>query len=224
LNLKLSLNLDLKTLEKKIEKELENPEKKKKRKQPSRPTKPSFARAPSVSDRWAPPVGGDPHPSSLSPSRCLVVSPCRRFGPLCTHASVPCPVGPARQSLPLLLQPLACADRAHARRDCLPAPNRHPDPLYKSPHTPLPHCLAHFTSAHSPELRAPVLQARRSFPITRPPAPEFVAGRARPPSAIMLRHRYTQPCPHPCSTRGEFPHRTFSSLSPISSVPSTSHW
>jgi hypothetical protein len=37
--LKASLNLDLKTLwKKKIEKELENPEKKKKRKQPSRPS------------------------------------------------------------------------------------------------------------------------------------------------------------------------------------------
>jgi hypothetical protein len=28
-----------------------------------------------------------------------------------------CPAGPTRQSLPLLLQPLACADRVHARRD-----------------------------------------------------------------------------------------------------------
>ncbi|PWZ56646.1 hypothetical protein Zm00014a_003706 [Zea mays] len=81
-----------------------------------------------------------------------------------------------------------------------PAPNRHPDPLYKSPHTPLPPCLAHFTSAHSPELRALVLQARWSFPVARPPAPEFVAGRARSPSVIVLHHRYAHPRPHPCST------------------------
>jgi hypothetical protein len=102
------------------------------------------------------------------------------------------------------------------------APNRHPDPLYKSPHTPLPPCLTHFAPAHSPELRGLVLQARRSFPVARPPTPEFIVGRARPPSAIVLRHRHAQPRPRLCPTRGEFPRQTFSSLSPIFSVPSIS--
>jgi hypothetical protein len=195
LNLKPSLNLDLKTLEKKIEKELENLEKKKKRKQPSRPTKPSFTRAPSVSDRWAPPVGADPRPSSLSPSRCLVGSPSWRFGPLCARASMPLsrglrlPVPPPPPSTACLRGPRAHTPRL-LRPHRHPAPNRHRDPLYKSPHTRLPPCLAHFTSAHSPELRMLVLQAHRSLTVARPPAPEFVAGRARPPSAIVLRHRY----------------------------------
>jgi hypothetical protein len=156
-----------------------------------------------------------------------VGSPCRLFGPLCAHASVPLsrgphsPVPPPPPSTARLRGPRACTPRSPRPRRHL-APNQHPNPLYKSPHTPLPPCLAHFTSAHSPELRASVLQARRSFPVARPPAPEFVAGRARPTSAIVLCHHYAQPRPHPCSTRGEFPRRTFSSLPPISSVPSIS--
>jgi hypothetical protein len=156
-----------------------------------------------------------------------VGSPFQHFGRLCARASVPLSHGP-RSPVPPLPPSTARLRGPHARtprslrprRD--PAPNRHPDPLYKSPHTPLPPCLAHFSSAHSPELRAPVLQARRSFPVARPPAPEFVVGRARPSSAIVLCHRYAQPRPHPCSTRGEFPCRTFSSISPISFVPSIS--
>jgi hypothetical protein len=138
-----------------------------------------------------------------------------------------CPVGPAHQSLPLLLQPLACADRTHARRDRhthvatqLQTGTLTPSTSPRTPH--FPPRLAHFTSAHSLELHAPVLQARQSFPVTRPPAPDYIAGRARPPSAIVLHHRYAQPHPRPCSTRGEIPRWTFSSLSPISSVPSIS--
>jgi hypothetical protein len=185
LNLKPSLNLDLKTLEKIIEKELENPKKEKRRKQPNRPTKPSFARAPSGSDRWAPRVGADPRPSSLSPSRCLVGSPYRRFGPLCARASVSLSRGP-RSPVPPPPPSTARLRRPRTRTPRSPRPrrhptlNRHPDPLYKSPDTSLSPYLTHFTSAHSPELRAPVLQAHRSFPVARPPAPEFVAGRARP--------------------------------------------
>jgi hypothetical protein len=224
--LKPSLNLDLKTLEKEIEKELEIQRKRKRESIPVGPLSPA----------------SPPRLRSLTGGPCLSVP---------THAPLPflplavqwgrpvgasaryelarlchCPVGLAGQSLPLLLQPLACADRAHARRDRrshvatqLQTGTLTPS---TSPRTPHFTCLAHCTSAHSPELRAPVLQARRSFPVARPPAPEFAAGRARPPSAIVLHHRYAQPRPHPCSTRGEFPRRTFSSLSPISSVPSIS--
>jgi hypothetical protein len=114
------------------------------------------------------------------------------------------PVPPPPPSTARLRGPRAHTPRSPRPRRHL-APNRHPDPLYKSPHTPLPPCLTHFTFAHSPKLHAPVLQARRSFLIARPPAHEFVAGRARPLSSIVLRHRYAQPCPHPCSTQGEFP-------------------
>jgi hypothetical protein len=143
-------------------------------------------------------------------------------------------VGPARQSLPLL-QPLTCANRAHARRDrrvhvAIQLQTGTRPPLQVPAHPTSP-CLSHFASAHSPELRAPVLQARRSFPVARPPAPELVAGRARSQSAVVLRsqsavvlrHRQAQPRHRPCPTQGVFPRQTFSSLSPIFSVPSISH-
>jgi hypothetical protein len=103
-----------------------------------------------------------------------------------------------------------------------PAPNRHSNPLFKSPHTPTSPCLTHFAPAHSPELRAPVLLARQSFPVARPPAPESAAGRARPPSPTMLRHYQAQPWPRSRPTQGEFSRRTFFSLSPVFSVPSIS--
>jgi hypothetical protein len=158
-----------------------------------------------------------------------VGSPCRCFGPLCARVSVPLSHGPCSPVPPpppstARLRGLHARTSRSSRPRRHPAPNRHPDPLYKSPHTPLPPCLAHSTSAHSPELRAPVLQTHRSFLVARPNAPEFVAGRARPPSAIVLRHHYAQPRPHPCSTRGEFPRRTFPSLPPISSISSISRW
>jgi hypothetical protein len=103
-----------------------------------------------------------------------------------------------------------------------PAPNRHPTPSTSPRIPPPPPCLAHFAPTHSPELRAPVLQARRSFPIARPPAPESATGRARPPSPTVLRHRQAQPRHRSCPTQGKFPRRTSFSHSPIFSVPSIS--
>jgi hypothetical protein len=108
------------------------------------------------------------------------------------------PVGPACQSL----RPPSTA-RLHGPRASTPrchlALNRHPDPLYKSPHTPLPPCLAHFTSAHSPKLRAPVLQARRSFPVARPSAsdssPVELARRPRSCSATVTPSLSLVPAP-----------------------------
>jgi hypothetical protein len=140
--LKPSLNLDLKTPEKRNRKGIRKSREKEKRKQPSRPTKPSFARVPLVSNRWAPPVGADPRPSSLSPSRCSVGSPCRRFDPLCARASVSLSRGPAHQSPPpppstaRLHGPRARTSRSLRPRHH-PAPNWHPDPLYNPPHTQL---------------------------------------------------------------------------------------
>jgi hypothetical protein len=126
-----------------------------------------------------------------------------------------------------LLQPLACADHAHACRDRRThvATQRQTSILTPSstPRVPPPPpCLTHFAPAHSPELRAPVLQARRSFPIARPPALESAAGRAWLPSPTMLRHRQAQPRHLSRPTQGEFPRRTSFSLSPIFSVPSIS--
>jgi hypothetical protein len=204
---------------------LENPWKIEKPFRPNRPTKPSRARVPSVSDTRTLPVGADPR---LSPSRCSVGSPCRRFGPSCARATVSLSHGPRSPvPWPARRQPLACADRAHARRDRrahvatqlqtgTPAPSTSP----RTP--PPPPCLAHFATAHSPELRAPVFQARWSFPVARPPASEPAAGRARPPSVTVLHHRHAQPRHRSRPTRGEFPHRTFFSLSPVFSVPSIS--
>jgi hypothetical protein len=142
----------------------------------------------------------------------------------CVCAAVP--RAPLASPSPLL-QLLTCADRAHARRDrrahvTTQLQTGTPTPSTSPRTPPLPPCLAHFASAHSPELREPVLQARRSFPVARPPAPEFVAGRARPLSAIVLHQRQAQPHPRFCPTRGEFPRRTFSSLSPIFYVLSIS--
>jgi hypothetical protein len=62
-----------------MEKQLENPEKKKKAKQPSRPSSAQLGRAPATPDRWDPPVSGNSLPRTLlSLARCLVVPSCRR--------------------------------------------------------------------------------------------------------------------------------------------------
>jgi hypothetical protein len=187
---------------------LENPWKIEKPFRPNRPTKPSRARVPSVSDTRTLPVGADPR---LSPSRCSVGSPCRRFGPSCARATVSLSHGP-RSPVP---PPPRRQPRAQLQTGT-PAPSTSP----RTP--PPPPCLAHFATAHSPELRAPVFQARWSFPVARPPASEPAAGRARPPSVTVLHHRHAQPRHRSRPTRGEFPHRTFFSLSPVFSVPSIS--
>jgi hypothetical protein len=181
---------------------------------------------PLVSDRRTPPVGAD---SRLSSSLPLTVMWGHHINALARRVLVRlcrCSAGPARQSLPPPSTARLRGPRARTPRSPRPrrhlAPNRHPDPLYKSPHIPTSPCLTHFASAHSPELRAPVFQARRSFPIDRPPAPEPIAGRARPPSVTVLRHRQAQPRHRSRSTRGEFPRRTFFSLFPIFFVPSIS--
>jgi hypothetical protein len=139
-----------------------------------------------------------------------VGSHCRRFGSSCARASVPLSRGPRSPVLSPLLQPLAYADRAHARRDrhahvttqlqtSTPTPSTSP----RTP--PPPPCLAHFASAHSSELRAPAFQAHRSFPVARPPAPESITGRARPPSATVLHHHQHSLATVPAPTEVNFP-------------------
>jgi hypothetical protein len=75
-----------------MEKQLENPEKKKKAKQPSRPSSAQRARAPAPPDRWAPPVSGGFCPACFPPpSLCPVGPTCRRqlFSP--PRAPLPSP-------------------------------------------------------------------------------------------------------------------------------------
>jgi hypothetical protein len=103
-----------------------------------------------------------------------------------------------------------------------PTPNLHPNPLFTSSHTPTSPCLTHFAPARSLELRAPVLQAHRSFPVARRPAPESATGRARPPSQTVLRHHQAQPRHRSRPTQGDFTRRTSFSLSPVFSFPSIS--
>jgi hypothetical protein len=130
------------------------------------------------------------------PIVCLRVCVAVQWAPLTSPSPPP---STARLRGPHARTPRSPRPRRH------PTPNRHPDPLYKSPHTPTSSCLAHFAPAHSPKLRAPVLQARQSFPVARPPAPESAAGRARPPSPTVLHHHQAQPRHRSCPTQGEFP-------------------
>jgi hypothetical protein len=62
---------ELKTPEKEMEKQLENLEKKKKAKQPSRPSSAQPGRAPAPPKRWDPPVSGNSHSRVPSLSRSL---------------------------------------------------------------------------------------------------------------------------------------------------------
>jgi hypothetical protein len=217
-------------------------------KPPQDASRPSSARA--RADTRPPPVSSRSHarfsPSSRSPPCGPTLSaPCpasslafslsaqrgRLVGALARHVLAclcRCSVGPAFQSLFPPSTALVRGPRARTPRSPRPrrhpAPNRHPDPLSKSPHTPISPCFTHFAPAHSPELRAPVLQARWSFPVAMPPAPESTAGRARPSSPTVLRHNQAQPRHRSCPTQGEFPRWTSFSLSPIFSVSSISHW
>jgi hypothetical protein len=144
---------------------------------------------------WAHPIGAVPCQLVGLLPLCLVGSPCRRPGMLCARASVSLFHGP-RLPVPLPSfnrSPVRTA-RTHTE---IAAPTSPPSAKLASRHplqVPAHPRLTHFTHAHSPELRAPILQARRSFPVARPSAPESAAGRARPPSPTMLRHRQAQPC------------------------------
>jgi hypothetical protein len=209
---------------------LENPWKIEKPFRPNRSTKPNRARVPARprSLIGGPRMSAPTHASlPLSLSLFCGVTLSALWPVVCSRVCAAVPRAPLASPFPppstaRLRGPRACTSRS-SRPHRHPAPNRHPHPLYKSPHTPISPCLANFASAHSPELRAPAFQSRRSFPVARPPAPESAAGRARPPSATVLRHRQAQPRHRSRPTRGEFPRRNFFSLSLVFSVPSISH-
>jgi hypothetical protein len=145
-------------------------------------------------------------------------SPCWRFGLSCARASVQLSRGPnSLVPSPSFNRSPTRTVRTHAEivaRTSPPISKPAPRPPLQVPAHPHLPCLAHFASAHSPKLRAPTFQARRSFPVARSPEPESAAGRARPPSATVLRHRQAQPRHHSRPTRGEFPRRAFFSPPP----------
>jgi hypothetical protein len=119
-----------------------------------------------------------------------VGSPCRCFGPLCAHASVPLSRGP-RSPVPPPPPSTACLRRPRTRTPRSPrprrhpAPNRHPDPLYKSPHTPLPP-----TSLISPLPTHPSCARRFFKPARASPSP----GPLRPNSSPVELNRYPRSC------------------------------
>ena len=145
-----------------------------------------------------------PTPLFLSPSRCSVGSPCRPFGPSCARASVLLSRGPRSPVPSPLLQQLACADRAHARRDRRAhiatqlqtgtptpstSPRTHPSPP-ASLISPLP---THLSCAH------PLFNLAGASPspgLLRPNLPPVELGRRRRPCSATVRHSLgTVPAP-----------------------------
>jgi hypothetical protein len=164
---------------------------------PSRPFGPlspaSRPRAPVFDDRWGPPVGASPRLLARPLPLCPMGPPHRRPGPLRARVPVSLFHGP-RLPVPLTSfnRSPALTARTHAE---IAAPTSPPNtkPPSRPPHqvptrTHFPPCLIHFAPAHSPKLRASVLQARHSSPMVRPLAPESAPSRARPSSLTVLHH------------------------------------
>jgi hypothetical protein len=133
--------------------------------------------APVSADRQAPPVGVVPHLLTRPLPLCPVGLPRRLLGPLCARAPVSLFRGPRLPGpLPSFNRSPARTARTHAETAAPTSPPSAKPPSRPPPqvpgHTHFPPCLIHFAPAHSPKLRASVLQARRSSPIARPPAPE----------------------------------------------------
>jgi hypothetical protein len=141
LNLKPNLNLELETLKKRNRKGIRKSREKEKGKGspvgPLSPAAPARLRSLTGGPRLSAPTCAPlPFlPLTVRWGRPNGASACRALVRLCR-----CPAGPARQSLPPpttahLRRPRACTPRSPRPRHH-PAPNRYPDPLYKSPHTP----------------------------------------------------------------------------------------
>jgi hypothetical protein len=166
--------------------------------------------------------------SALRPARslplCPVGLPRRRLAHYALARLCRCPKGPACQSLSPPSTIRSHRPRARTAETATPAspPSTKPSsrpPLQVHARINFP-CLIHFAPTHSPELRTAVLQACRSSPIARPPAPESAPSKVRSASLTVLRHRQTKLYRRLRLTRGEFPRRTSPSLSPVFSVPS----
>jgi hypothetical protein len=139
--LKPNLNLELETLKKRNRKGIRKSREKEKGKGspvgPLSPAAPARLRSLTGGPRLSAPTCAPlPFlPLTVRWGRPNGASACRALVRLCR-----CPAGPARQSLPPpttahLRRPRACTPRSPRPRHH-PAPNRYPDPLYKSPHTP----------------------------------------------------------------------------------------
>jgi hypothetical protein len=188
-----------------MEKELENPEKKKKRKQPCRPTKPSQAARPrrltggpclsatvlprvhpplSLTAQWDRSVGTSflhPRAPSLSVSRARITSR-RAVAPRAPVFSLYA-VGLPCQFCPLRVR--RGPARAHSRTSpnfSATTPAHSPSSLLRAPPVPRAHPSPHFTQLH-PLSRSAHAASRR-----RRPAPAFLAiqltgDRSKPPRA-----------------------------------------
>jgi hypothetical protein len=155
-----------------------------------------------------------PAPLFLSPSCCSVGSPCRCFGPSSARTSVPLSRGPHSPVPSPLLQPLTCADHTHACRDrrahvATQLQTGNPTPS-TSPHTPPPPPASHISPLPThPSCAHPFFKLAGASPspgLLRPNPP---------PSVTVLHHRQAQPRHYSRPTWGEFPRRTFFSLSPV---------
>jgi hypothetical protein len=206
LNLKPSLNLDLKNpIKKEIEKELENPEKKERRKQPSRATKPSqTARPRCLTARLSAIVFPRTCPPSLA--RCPVEPTCRcRFSSPARSLSLSLSRGPGSPvpsrcpcaspffslcvvGLPCQFRPLRARRgpaRAHSRTSpdfSATTPAHAPSSLLRAPPVPRAHLSPHFAQLH-PLSRSAHVSSRRRRPVPAFPAIQLTGDRSKPPRA-----------------------------------------
>jgi hypothetical protein len=131
-----------------------------------------------------------------------VGSPCRRFGPSCACASVSLSRGPRslvpspsfnRSPMRTTRTPRSSCPRRH------PALNRHPDPLYKSPHSPPPPASLISPLPTHPSCVHPLFKLVRASPspglLSPNPPPVELGCRPRPCSAIVRHNLATVPAP-----------------------------
>jgi hypothetical protein len=197
-----------------MEKELENPEKKKKRKQSSRPTKPSQAARPrhlTGGPRMSAAVLPRARPPSLA--RCLVGPICRcPFFSLARSLSRG-PGSPVAEPLPrtplffsLCAVGLPCQfcplrarrgpTRAHSRTSpdfSAMTPAHAPNSLLRAPPVPRAHPSPHFAQLY-PLSRSAHAASRRRRPAPAFPAIQLAGDRSKPPRASP-RGETPVPCP-----------------------------
>jgi hypothetical protein len=196
-------------MEKELENELENPEKRKRESSPGGPLSPARPRARTSAppDRRTPPVSGSsPLPRALSLALCPLGPICRRqfsiaralsFSLCLADLDRQCrAVAPARPlfslSAPWTL-PVRSAfsarrrGPAHAHSRTSPGfsattPAHAPNSLLKAPLVPCTHPSPHFAHSH-PLSRSALAASRRRRPVPASPAIQLAGIRAKPPRA-----------------------------------------
>jgi hypothetical protein len=191
-----------------MEKELENPEKKEKRKQPSRPTKPSLATRPRR-QTGRPRLSAAVPPSralslslalcplgpirrcqfsfarALSFSLCLADQDCQSLS-RCPHALIlsPCAMGQPCQFR--LLRARRGPSRAHSRTSpgfSATTPAHAPSSLYRAMPVSCAHRSPHFAQLHPLSCSA-LAASRRRRPAPAPPAILLAGDRPKPPRSL----------------------------------------